>query len=297
MARAAAVVALLAALAAGCGGSSRPGFAQARGWNVITEPGQIVSAANVPFARADRSESAPVRTVASLPRPGIVIWVQWLRRGRLPAEDRHYPRRPLPLRVASMTAVAPEGFTCPRLARHGCSTRALQARSEQWDVAVWVFFGAADPLPMQVAAADAELARLRLPDAAVPPAAATARCPRPSGTGWYDSTVRPASGSAGTTVLVSGRLPEGRQPPSEVVAYWNLDFGHWTTISSSSPEAAVAGSPVRFLGTRNVSGSCSYRVRVTIPGVAPGRYPLEVLYGNARFGASFAPVEFRVTKS
>ncbi len=292
----------MAALAAGCGGAAKPHFRTARGWHVIAEPGQIVSAANVPFAAADRSESAPIRTVASLPRYGIVIWIQWLRRGRFPAKDqRYYPSRPLPLRVQDMTATAVEGFTCPRIS-NGCFTRALQAGSERWDVAVWVFFGTDDPLPEDIAAADAELARLRLPNAPVPPAAATASCPRPSGTGYYASTLRPASGPAGTTVAISGRLPvvseNGKdigQNASEVVAYWNLDFAHWPTIGSPSPEAAVAGSPVRFVGMRNVAGRCSYRVRVTIPAVAPGRYPIEVLYGNAQGGASFAPAEFRVT--
>ncbi len=160
-AKTAVVVLLVTALTAGCGGASRPDFAQAHGWHVLAEPGQIVSAANVPFASADRSQSAPIRTVASLPRQGIVIWVQWLRRGKVPAEDRHFSRRSLPLRVQGMAAVQPEGFTCPPSSGNGCSTRAIQAASTRWDVAVWVFFGTAHPSSATVAVANRELAQLR----------------------------------------------------------------------------------------------------------------------------------------
>ncbi len=89
--RTAAVLVLTALLAAGCGGAARPHFEAAGGWHVLTEPGQIVSAATVPFAAADR----------------------------------------------------------------------LQAGSARWDVGVWVFFGTAHPSRSTVAAANAELARLR----------------------------------------------------------------------------------------------------------------------------------------
>jgi hypothetical protein len=152
----------LAVLAVGCGGTEQtPHFQVADGWHVIVEPGQIVSAANIPFAAADRSESAPTRTVASLPPRGIVISVQWLRRRRLRAEDRQYPRSSLPLRVQSMARTQPEGFTCPPSSGNGCATRALQAASKRWDVAVWVFFGTAHPSMATVAAAGHELAHLR----------------------------------------------------------------------------------------------------------------------------------------
>lgn len=49
-------IAAAAAVLAGCGGTSRaPRFRAARGWHVLVEPGQVVSAANVPFATADRT--------------------------------------------------------------------------------------------------------------------------------------------------------------------------------------------------------------------------------------------------
>ena len=151
------------AVVSGCGASGGvPHFQAASGWHVLVEPGQIVSAATVPFAAADRSQSAPTRTVASLPRRGAVIWVQWLRRGKVPAEDRQYPRGSLPLRVQRMAPTQPEGFTCPPSSGNGCATRAMQAASGRWDVAVWVFFGTAHPSRATVAAANRELANLRL---------------------------------------------------------------------------------------------------------------------------------------
>jgi hypothetical protein len=156
LAGAAAVSALV-----GCGGSSQsPAFQRANGWHVLVEPGQIVSAANVPFAAADRSQSAPTHTVAALPHHGIVIWVQWQRRGKFPAQDRQYRRELPPLRVHDMAPVEPEGFACPQ-ASSGCSTRANLAASKSWDVAVWVFFGTVEPSRGMVAAANRELARLQ----------------------------------------------------------------------------------------------------------------------------------------
>jgi hypothetical protein len=132
--------------------------------------------------------------------------------------------------------------------------------------------------------------------------AKAAKCPLPKGTGYYDSTARPASGPAGTRVTLSGRLPvvsesgqDVGQTATEVVAYWNLDFDHWPSVFGPSHAAAVAGSPVKFLGAQDIADQCSYHVRVRIPSVPAGTYPLEVLYGDAKGGASFSPVGFRVT--
>jgi hypothetical protein len=291
MGKAVLLVAAVAALVAGCGGAAKPRFRTARGWHAITEPGQIVSAANVRFASADRSQSEPNRTIASLPRYGVVIWVEWLRPSQVHGSGQLYPRRSLPLRVEDATYPgAPEGSTCPATAP-SCFVGHLSASEAGWVFEVWIFFGTANPLPEDIAAADAELARLRLPDAQPASAKAPVKCPKLTGTRYYDTSVRPSSGPVGTNVVVSGRLPAS----SSVTAYWNLDFAHWPTISTPAPEAAAAGWPVHFVGMRNVAGECSYRLRVKIPAVAPGRYPIEVLYGTARFGASFAPVEFRVT--
>ena len=155
------MVVLAALLASGCGGAARPRFRAASGWHVIAEPGRIISAANVPFAASDRSQSAPFHTVASLPKDGVLIWVQSIRRNEVPARrQRNYPRRSLPLRVEGMATVRPEGFTCSPARGSRCATRALQAGGAQWDVALWVFFGVAHPSRPTVAAANAQLARL-----------------------------------------------------------------------------------------------------------------------------------------
>jgi hypothetical protein len=303
----AAISVLIATLVAGCGGGGRPEFQRATGWELLSGHGEL-AAANVPFAASDRSlQSPPSRTVSSLPRNGIVIWAMYLRGG-----NSHFPRKELPLRVEQAVTSNPfEGFGCaPAVTLSSCyaasgSIWRLLARHGSYDVDLYVFFGTDRPLPEAIAAADAELARLMLPHSIMPPKATKVpNCPRPSGTGYYDSTAHPASGPAGTTVTVSGRLPvltengtDTGQTSTEVAAYWNLDFDHWPSITNTSPVAAVAGSPVTFLGTQNVSKVCGYRVRVTIPTVAPGRYPIEVLFGDVNGGASFAPVEFRVTRS
>ena len=154
-------VAAVVAAASGCGGAGRaPHFEAGRGWHVLVEPGQIVSAANVPFAAADRSQSAPARTVAGLPPDGIAIWVEWLRRGKYRAADRSYPERPLPLRVEETGPAAAKGFTCPRAAQAGCARR-LTASASGWDITLWVFFGHGKPSAAQLRAADTELSRFR----------------------------------------------------------------------------------------------------------------------------------------
>jgi hypothetical protein len=149
-------------ISAGCGGSGHPPtFQGANGWHVLVEPGQIVSAANVPFAAGDRSQSAPTRTVSALPRRGVLIWTEWLRRGNVPPEDRQYPRRSSPLRVQEADPSAAKGFSCPRTAQAGC-VRRLLADSSGWDLTVWIFFGSGKPSSTEVATTNSELARLEL---------------------------------------------------------------------------------------------------------------------------------------
>jgi hypothetical protein len=219
------------------------------------------------------------------------------------------PRRRLPLRVEQAIASNPfEGFRCaPAVATASCyaasgSVWRLLGRYGPYDLDLFVYFGTDHPLPEDVAAADEELARLSLPRAPVAQATKAAPCPRPTGTGYYDTTVSPASGPVGTTVRVSGRLPVlsesgsyAGQTSTEITAYWNLDFDNWPSITSPQPDAAVAHRPVKLLGLENVAGRCTYRARLTIPAVRPGSYPIEVLFGDAAGGASFAPVDFRVT--
>jgi hypothetical protein len=159
--------------------------------------------------------------------------------------------------------------------------------------------GAASPPPALI-----------FPTATPTSSAPNPHCPRPTGTGYYDTNLSSSSGPAGTTVTVSGRLPTvgedgtytGRTGTTAVVVYWNLDFDRWPSITSSSPVPAVAGSPVQQIGTQNVANLCTYRTQVTIPSLPPGKYPIEVLYegpdSSGRWGAaSFAPVDFELKGS
>jgi hypothetical protein len=124
-------------------------------------------------------------------------------------------------------------------------------------------------------------------------------CPALTGTGAYETSLSPSSGPPGSTVTVSGALPDS----TEVLVYWNLDFDRWSSLFSS-PVPEVAGSRVQRLGTRDVSNLCTYEAQVTIPAVPPGAYPIEVLYkwapgypdGSGWGMASFAPTDFQVTE-
>ena len=138
-------------------------------------------------------------------------------------------------------------------------------------------------------------------------------CTARYGAGVYNTGLSPASGPPGSTVTVTGPLPvtseDGSnvgQTATEVDVYWNLNFEKWWSVlgNSPSPLPSVAGSPVQLLGTQDVSKLCTYEVQVTIPSVAPGTYPIEVLYqapgqeapsGGGTTFASFAPADFQVT--
>jgi hypothetical protein len=287
-------LAAVATVVAGCGGA-KPGFEPAAGWHIRSGHGEF-AAARVVFAPADRRlvlTSPPSRTVTSLPRDGTVIWAMVVRGG-----NTHYPRRLLPPRVEQGAPSNPfEGFRCaPAVPTSSCyaasgSVWRLFGRYGRYDVDVYVFFGTDHPLPDVVAQADAELARLRLPGAPTTSTPRPEKCRKPTGRDSYDTSLQPSSGPPGTRLVLSGRLPAS----STVVAYWNLDFDHWPSLGSANPATAVAGSRVRLLGIRDVTGLCTYRVRLAVPSVQPGLYPLEVLYGDARSAASLAPVYFRVT--
>jgi hypothetical protein len=292
---------LLALPAAGCGGSGKPRFQPAAGWQLLSGTNEL-AATNVPFAAADRSmASPPSRTVATLPRSGIVVWAM-VSRSAGPGST------PLPLRLTEMLPSNPfEGFRCaPAVSESHCyarsgSIRQLRAQIGRYYVDLYVFFGTDRPAPASVAAANAELARLRFPYAGSA-AGAVPACPVPTGSESYRTTLIPATGPAGTTVTVSGRLgligENGTyygQTATNVEAYWNLDFRKWWSALGASPLSSVRGSPVKLLGRQDVAKRCGYRVRITIPRARPGRYPIEVLSGKGKSGGSFAPADFRVT--
>lgn len=158
------LVAVLATvtLVTGCGGGGAPRFEAAAGWHLLSGNGEV-AAANVPFAGEDRSlASPPSRTVATLPRGGVVIWAMLTRAGA-------GSPRPLPLHLSAAARTDPfEGLRCaPAVPMSRCyaasgSVRRLAGRMDGYDVDVSVFFGIDHPSSAQIAAASAELARLTL---------------------------------------------------------------------------------------------------------------------------------------
>lgn len=299
--QAVAMLALLAVLAAGCGGTAKPHFRSATGWHLLSGQNEL-AAANVQFAAPDRSMSSPPsRTVATLPRDGIVIWAMVSHQNRQP------PSTPLPLRLSEALPVGPfEGFRCaPAVRISRCyaasgSVRRLVADAGSYYIDLFVYFGTDRPAVGSVAAANAELARLRLPH--VQSKGPGRVCPARAGRDAYDTTLSRSSGPRGSVVTLSGHLPVtgedgsyGGQTAQRVEVYWNLDFGKWFSALTGSPSPSIAGSPVRLLGRQGVAGSCRYEVRARVPAVRPGKYPIEVLYGTGKSDASFAPVTFRVT--
>jgi hypothetical protein len=302
-ARTVAMLALTAALAAGCGGAGKPRFRSADGWQLLSGHGEL-AAANVPFAAEDRTTtSPPSRTVATLPRRGVLIWAMVSRAGQAP------PVRstPLPLRLREAFVSNPfEGFGCaPAVTTGNCysasgSVRRLQAWSGRYEADLYVFFGTDHPSAASVRAANAELARLQLPGGKQPSPTPLV-CP-PRRDGAYATRLSRSAGPPGSTVTVSGSLgvlnedgTYGGQTAKDADAYWNLDFRKWWSALERKPLPAVAGSPVENLGRQDVSQRCTYRIRFTVPSVRPGSYPIDVLSGAGKSQSSFAPVRFRVT--
>jgi hypothetical protein len=162
--KALAALAPFALVVAGCGGGGGPHFRSAAGWHLLSTSGEL-SAANVPFAAADRDrQSPPSQTVETLPRAGVVIWAMYSHDAK-----SDFPRRRLPLRVEQAARSNPfEGFRCaPAVTTARCyaasgSIRHLEGRHGSYAVDLYVFFGTDRPTPAQVAAANAELARLKL---------------------------------------------------------------------------------------------------------------------------------------
>jgi hypothetical protein len=118
----------------------------------------------------------------------------------------------------------------------------------------------------------------------------------------YIPVLSASSGPAGSIVTISGPLPVldeagtyvGPGDP-DIVVYWNLDVNHWTSTTPS-----VSGSPVQQLGTQQVTGgACNFQIKVTIPSVAPGTYPIQLLGewsgATGTTTGPFPPANFQVT--
>ena len=169
----AAVNELVASLAV-LGGDFYPGtiepprFEQTAGWHVGAAGGGEVRAtdvaeawaATVPY-RNGALDLPPADTLETLPADGILIWVGLSRDNRFPptAELRDPERIDLPLRFAQTRG----GVGWEGQIRQISLYRLFGRFGEQYDLDLWIFFGAGEPAPDQRARAQTMLDRLELP--------------------------------------------------------------------------------------------------------------------------------------
>ena len=122
----------------------------------------------------------------------------------------------------------------------------------------------------------------------------------------YRPSAAPSFGEPGSTVTVSGPLPQrGKDglpgdPITRVTAWWNLDPERWWTAVERPPAPRPADPGiVRLLEEADVSGECDFELRFTVPDVEPGTYQVVVIYeSSAPSGpghAAFEPMSIEVT--
>jgi hypothetical protein len=131
----------------------RPGwFVGARAGKLLAEGGQTETwASTVPYRDAP-SQIPPHRTLARLPRDGVIIWVSLSRDSAL----RQRPFNSLSIRrrlIESSFEGLPKGVALYR----------ASVRQASYDMGVWVFFKTLHPRAEVVARAQAQLDSLRLP--------------------------------------------------------------------------------------------------------------------------------------
>jgi hypothetical protein len=101
----------------------------------------------------------------------------------------------------------------------------------------------------------------------------------------YEPTIAPAAGPPGTVVQVSGPIATGGSegggwgaPLTRLEAWWNLDPDEWFGALTGNPVGARPG-PVEILGRWFADGGCVYAIRLRVPEVPAGTYPV-VLVGS-----------------
>jgi hypothetical protein len=141
-----------------------PGFLPASGWDVFstgtTEPPQAPTAiaANVHLRPPDHVGGLPHETLRALGTDGVVIWATFYPAGEVETLDRQFPERSLPLRLGDAEPGGIEGQP------DDVSARRLLARVGAYNLDVILFFGAMEPDPETLRAADEELGRLVVPE-------------------------------------------------------------------------------------------------------------------------------------
>lgn len=155
-------------------GSAQPvAFPERSGWHIVSSGatpryayGEYVqtAAATIPY-RDGPNEVPPMKTLAALPREGILVWVALSRSSRFPPSrldrnEMYEPRRPPPYRLADLVRHDQWQGQVRDLPKYVLGAAA-------WDrhmVELQVYFGQSHPTEEMVAEADAVLRALELPD-------------------------------------------------------------------------------------------------------------------------------------
>lgn len=148
-------------------------FPQRPGWHSVSSgpspryaQGEYVrtAAATIPY-RNDPPDLPPARTLETLPRDGILLWVGLTRDAHIPPAtwdpgDAFRRKQPPPYRMAELERVDPwEGQL-----RDIPEYRLWAAVRDQYQVDLRVYFGQEHPTEAMLAEADAVLRALRFPD-------------------------------------------------------------------------------------------------------------------------------------
>jgi hypothetical protein len=181
---AAILAAALIALGVGIGalatpsGSAAPaptglGFLPAHGWSVLQNGGDgtpvrpaVAIAANVELSPDDDPDGLPLSTLETLPSDGVVIVTSFIARGGEESYDRYFPTRSLPLRAADATRGIE--FGAELRPDRPLGQYQLRAAVNGHNVDVNLYLGTARPTPALLAAAQQQLDRLVVQQAANP---------------------------------------------------------------------------------------------------------------------------------
>ena len=275
---AAAVILFATALGFGVGteltptGSARTeqsglGFLPAKGWTVLQSgtAGAAASAravaANVPLDPADRADEAPLHTLRTLSRDGVVIEVELTTRGD-PLTDRLFPLRTEPLRFADARLQSVVGE--PVASERRLTRYRLRAGVGGYNVDARILFGGRPPSVSALGAADEQLARLVVAPDQVTIAVRPTVAVRFDPVRVYGSV---ANGKPGQKVTVQfrqcGLLPVQFRDSAEVTT---SDGGGWTA-DADVPTTGV----FRAIVGEDVSGEVQVQKRADVR-LSPTRF-------------------------
>jgi hypothetical protein len=224
------------------------GFLPAKGWTVLQSgtAGAAASAravaANVRLDPADRADEAPLHTLQTLSRDGVVIEVELTTRGD-PLTDRLFPLRTEPLRFADARLQSVVGE--PIASERRLTRYRLRAGVGGYNVDTRIVFGGRPPSVSALEAADDQLARLVVAPDQVTIAVRPTVAVRFDPVRVYGSV---ANGKAGQKVTVQfrqcGLLPVQFRDSAEVTT---SEGGGWTAdadVPTTGVFRAVVGEDV-----------------------------------------------------